>query len=111
MIRNYVLSKFVKTALDGEIQIDMRQIKEHQSYVIEHPEALIAYDIFAAIEHLIDTQYTQDSVYTLLQKDGKYRLRVPDDLNMNPLPVILLNVDTKKFVVENRSDRYIPFQR
>lgn len=96
MIRNYVLSKFVKTALDGEIQIDMRQIKEHQSYVIEHPEALIAYDIFAAIEHLIDTQYTQDSVYTLLQKDGKYRLRVPDDLNMNPLPVILLSVDTKK---------------
>ena len=35
MVRNYVLSKFVKTSPDGEVQIDMHQMKEHQSYVID----------------------------------------------------------------------------
>lgn len=109
MTRNYILSKYMETSSDGEVKIDMRQVKEHQSYVIDNPESFIAYDIFAAVEHLIDDQYTQGSIYALLQKDGKYRLRVSDDLDIGIEPVILLGVNTKarKYYYEVRCDHPI----
>lgn len=109
MTRNYILSKYMENSPDGEVKIDMRQVKEHQSYVIDKPEALIAYDIFAAIEDLIDIQYTEGSIYALLQKDGKYKLRIAPELDMNPLPVILLGVDTTKrrYYYEVRSENPI----
>lgn len=53
---------------------------EHGSYEIADPKALVAYDIFAALEDLIDPGYSENTIYNLLCKDGSYRLRPFDGI-------------------------------
>ena len=94
-VHNYVLSKYMSGTSKDDVQLDVSQLMEHGSYVIEDPKALIAYDIFAALENLIDPKYNDGAIYRLMEKDGKYRLHPFDGIGDMTKMSIVVSIDNK----------------
>lgn len=94
-IRNYVLSKYMSGSSKDDVQLDVTQLMEHGSYAIADPKALIAYDIFASLENIIDPQYTEGTIYSLLSNSGKYRLRVFDGIGDSTKMSVIISVDNE----------------
>lgn len=95
-VHNYVLSKYMSGTSKDDVQLDVSQLMEHGSYVIEDPKALIAYDIFAALENLIDPKYNDGAIYNLMEKDGKYRLHPFEGIGDTTKMSIIVSIDNKK---------------
>lgn len=94
-IQNYVLSKYMSGTSKDDIQLDVTQLIEHRSYAIKNPKSLIAYDIFAALENIIDPQYSEGTIYNLLNTDGKYKLQVFTGIGSNNITSVIICVDNQ----------------
>ena len=104
-VHNYVLSKYMEGTSKKDVQLDVRQMMERGSYAIADPKTLIAYDIFTALEDLIDPRYNDGTIYRLLNKDGIYRLRPFDGIAAAQDISITVSVDSgnNKYFYEVRN--------
>lgn len=87
-VHSYVLSKYMELTGKDRLQLDVNQMKEHGSYVIADPKSLIAFDMFTALESMIDSRYSEDAFRRLLDKDGRYRIALFDE-NDKSLSVVI----------------------
>lgn len=104
-VHNYVLSKYMEGTSKKDVRLDVRQMMERGSYAIADPKALIAYDVFTALEDLIDPRYNDGTIYSLLNKDGSYRLRPFDGIAAAQDISIIVSVDNRnrKYFYEVRN--------
>jgi hypothetical protein len=93
-LRSYVLSKYISGTSDEDMELDINQLSEYDSYAIDAPKNLVACDIFRAIEDFIHPQYTEDFIRELLDTDGKYKLLTCSD--DGSFDSVILTVDNEK---------------
>lgn len=99
-VHSYVLSKYMSLEEKDRLQLDVNQMKEHGSYAIANPKALIAFDMFAALESMIDSRYSEDAFCSLLNKDGRYRIALFDENEKNLSVVISVNNVSRQYFYE-----------
>lgn len=95
-LHNYVLSKYVSGTNKSDIELDVNQLMDDDSYEIENPKDLISDYMFAALENFINPQYTSHYIRDLLDVDGKHRLDVCDYSNNDVIDSVIIKVNNKK---------------
>lgn len=94
-LQNYVLSKYVSGITKDDIELDIIQMSENDSYLIIAPKRLIAYDIFNSLENFLHPKYTENMIRSLLDTDGKYKLSTYDLGTSSVVESIILSVDNE----------------
>lgn len=94
-VHSYVLSKYVSGTNKSDIELDIHQLTEGDSYVINDPKRLIAEYMFAALENFINPQYVVDDIRDLLDIDGKHKLVVCDFNGSDSVDAIIIKVNNK----------------
>ena len=94
--QNFVLCKCLTGTNKHDLELDINQLTYDDSYVIEDPKDLIAYDIFRALSNFLDVKYREDMIRQLLDKDGKYKLNVCDFSDSYVIECVMLTVNNKE---------------
>lgn len=94
---NYILSKYMALTEKDNIQLDVNQMTEHRSFVILNPKSFIAFDMFAALESMIDSRYSDSVFQSLLDKDGTYRIASFDEESQTSIIISVNNQNQQYF--------------
>lgn len=73
-LNSYVLSKYLSGTSGMDAQLVIQQAVRANRFEIEDPMDLIAGDMFASLEDVIDVRYTPEQIRDLLGKSGRFRL-------------------------------------
>lgn len=98
-LKNYVISKYMSGTSAKDIELDINQLVDGESYEIADPISFIAENIYYALEQSIHPKYTENVIYQLLQHSGKYILAVYD-------ADIVSSIDSITLVVDNANGVY-----
>ena len=94
-IHNYVLSKYVSGTNKSDIELDINQLLDGDSYEVSDPKLLIAEYMFAALENFINPQYTVSDIRDLLDIDGKHKLSICDFVENGEIDAIIIKVNNR----------------
>lgn len=101
-VRSYILSKYMSRTGENNIQLDVNQLTERRSFAISNPKSLIAFDMFAALESMIDARYDEAFFQLLLDKDGTYKIALFDENDSSMSIMISVNNKSHQYFYEVR---------
>lgn len=96
---SYVQMRRFSAAPGNDIRVEFHQAAKAGKFEIDDPIGLIASDVFASLEDFIDLRYDLNQIRKLIDKDGKYRLRVFDKSSRFRIKGIYLTVDKAHDVI------------
>ena len=94
-VRDYVLVKYISGTSSHDIEVDTNQMLEDDSYAISDSLYFVACDIYRALYSFVDPKYTEDILFSLLERGGKYRLATYDVEGVLTIESIILFSDRK----------------
>lgn len=94
-ICTFVLSKFL-SGVGDEMELDINQLSDESDYEIVDVKNFIANRIYDSIEDYIDFKYDPDSVRKLLDRNGKYKLKLMDNSGDTSVSQVIIKVDNEK---------------
>ena len=91
----FVLSKYLSGTGD-EMELDINQLGDESDYEIVDAKNFIADCIYDCIEDYVDFKYDLESIRKLLNKSGKYKLKLMDNSGDTSVSQVIIKVDNER---------------